>query len=260
MDRRGPEPQVAERQFRGIILDGADLYTAAEIGGFSKMWQILVAVGNALREILSTRENKSPAQTKEIETQICQQPEPERTLLLTVVSRQLRLHQNSALSALYRLSEGRKKLEAVTADTTSIIHVCLDDATSAYMAPTTIPLIVPAMLVQLRSLKSTELDTRKQGGDTLEIYSRFLTAIEDSYPAASIVKRLFATAQDLIIRNDLVTPQEDPSPDMLDPLVSLTFDRQLDRDHFPELGSSAKFTEMWLSTSQSRPTISTERG
>ena len=164
------------------------------------MWQILVAVGNALREILSIRENLSPAQTKTLETQICQQPEPERTLLLTVVSRQLRLHRNAALSALYQLSEGRTKLEAVTADTTSIIHGCLDDATTACMAPTTIPLIVPAMLAQLTSLKSTELDMRKQGGDTLEIYSRFLTAIEDNYPAASIVKRLFAAAQNSIIR------------------------------------------------------------
>lgn len=199
-DCKCPDVPVSEYQFQGIVLYGADFYMPTEMIGFMKMWQILVAVGNALREILSIGENLSPAQTKTLETQISQQPQLERTLLLTVVSRQLRLHQNAALSALYQLSKDGEKLQAVTADTTSIIQVCLDDTTTAYMAPTTIPLVIPAMLAQLKSFKSTELDIRKQGGDTLELYSRFLTAIEDNYPAASIVKRMFAAAQNSIIR------------------------------------------------------------
>lgn len=231
-DCNHPELPVSEHQFQGIAFDGADLYTPAEAAGFMKMWQALVAVSNALRETLLIGQKQSPAQKKSIETQICQQFDPEQTLLLTVISRQLRLHQNAALTALYRSSEDREKFEAVAADTTSVIQAYLSDGTTNYVAPTTIPLIVPAMIAQLRLLKFKELDTRKRGEDTLDIYIEFLTAIENNYPAASIVKRLFAAAQQSISKSDSGRPHGDHSASYLSPLVSLPFDQHFEYDHF----------------------------
>ncbi|ERF73689.1 hypothetical protein EPUS_00943 [Endocarpon pusillum Z07020] len=226
------ELPFSENHVQGIAFDGVDLYTPAEAAGFMKMWQVLVGVGTTLRAIMSIGQDLSPAQTKSFGIQICPQSDWEQTLLLTVVSRQLRLHQNAALSALYRSSDDREKLGAVAADTTSVIHACLDDGTTDYVAPTTIPLVVPAMLVQLKMLKSTELKSRKQGESTLELYFRFLTAIEDNYPAASIVKRLFAAAQNFIFRSDSGTIHKDQLTSIPSPLVSFPSSQQLEYDHF----------------------------
>ena len=243
-----PELLASEYDFRDIVFHGADLYTLAETTGFTKMWQALVAVGNALREIMSVGRNRSPAQTKSFETQISRQPDRERTLLLTVTSRQLRLHQNAALMALYRSGKGGEQLEAVAGDTTSIIRACLHDGITDYIAPTTIPLIVPAVLTQLRLLNSMQLNLRTQGGDTLELYSRFLTAIEDNYPAAAIVKRMFAAARNSISRTDPATSRQQQSTDTLDLFVSSALDPQLDHDRFVAVGPLASFIGMAFDT------------
>jgi hypothetical protein len=51
------------------------------------------------------------------------------------------------------------------------------------------------MVTYLKILKSSSVDARTFATDKLEIYRHFLTAIEDNYPSASIVKGLLDAAQ-----------------------------------------------------------------
>jgi hypothetical protein len=51
--------------------------------------------------------------------------------------------------------------------------------------------------------------------DKLNIYSQFFTAIEDNYPAASIVKRVFSVAQETVVRRSNRRDKEEVQPSFM---------------------------------------------
>lgn len=68
------------------------------------------------------------------------------------------------------------------------------DGTAVHSAPTTIPLIVPAMYTHLMAARSKVVLTSQLGKHKLDFCLMFLKTFEENYPAAGIVRRLFLAA------------------------------------------------------------------
>lgn len=207
-----PLTPASDYQFRSLVFHGKELFTRAETSGFLALWERLVTASDVLREILSRKgEPTSPTQTIAHERRIDLQDDFGSTLQLTVASCHLKLHQYAALVALYRLVDDMDNLQAAATGTTLVLQGFLTDVGTTFVSPIAIPLIVPAMLTHLKAMKSTTPRLRKSSYDTIGHYLRFLTATEDVYPAAAIVKRLVVAAQNSTVftEPDLGTPDTD---------------------------------------------------
>ncbi|KAF2633141.1 hypothetical protein BU25DRAFT_405082 [Macroventuria anomochaeta] len=184
-------------QFTKLTLHDKKLYSLKEAAGFVSMWQSLITTSNVLRDIM-TNKTLSPWQAEFFEGRINVQDTSSSTFLLTHVNRHLKLHQYAAIIALARAS-GLEEVSGKAADsTTAIMQAFLYDNTTVYAAPVTVPLVIPAMVTYLTTTNSKRPEARKLGNDKLNLYIRFFTAMEDNYPAASILKRVLAAAQDAI--------------------------------------------------------------
>jgi hypothetical protein len=177
-------PEDADCHFTDMQLHGQKLYSVNEAARFASMWQSLIVISRTLRDII-TKGTISPSQTKSYKSQINIQDINNSTFLLTHFDRHLRLHQYAAIIALGRASGLKEDLEKAAENTTAIIQAFLHDNTTVYAAPVTIPLVIPAMVTYLATMRSRSQDARDSVNDKLNIYSRFFTAIEDNYPAAS---------------------------------------------------------------------------
>ncbi|KAF2798035.1 hypothetical protein K505DRAFT_405417 [Melanomma pulvis-pyrius CBS 109.77] len=203
-----PAPSYSDCQFSDMVFHDEALYSAAEVVGHVSIWQSLVTTSNVLRDILTTKA-PSPTFVKALEAQINTEATLTATSLLRRADLHLRLHQQATLIALARCSGNKDKSKAAAEATTAIVQAFLDDNTTAYVAPVAVPLLIPAMVTYLATTRSKRPDARKLGHETLEIYTRFLSTLEDNYPAASIVKQLFAAAQASIDGKDSKRDRQD---------------------------------------------------
>lgn len=190
-------PKDADCQFENLALHGKELYSSREAAGFVSLWQSLITTSNAMRDIIVSR-TLSVSQAEIFESRINVHCNSSPTFLLICVDRHLKLHQHAAIIALARAS-GMEAITTKAADsTTAIIQAILDDRTTLYATPVTIPLVVPAIVTYLTATKSGVSEEIQWANENLSVYSRFFTAIEDNYPAASILKRVVAAAQEVI--------------------------------------------------------------
>ncbi|KAK5945217.1 hypothetical protein PMZ80_002421 [Knufia obscura] len=204
--------------FQNVVLDGEELYSASEASGFLEIWQDLVTVTETLREFLTSKETQNASIMARVEALRSPGDDSKMTLLLKIASRHLKLHQYAALFALSQRYADVGKSAAV-AGTTSIVTAFLADSTTEYVAPTAIPLIVPAMLSHV---KASVVSSPKQSKHDLDTHFRFLSMIEHNYPAASIVRRVFLAVQSVTATDyniaaqaeDLVPPGFDWLPEL----------------------------------------------
>jgi hypothetical protein len=196
-----PLPRGSNDQFVNIVLHGELLYSLEEASGFATMWLSLITTSNVLRDVLL---NQSPSliSVKHLKAQSSAHFGNSSTSSTTRVDRHLKLHQYATLVALARSTCSEDELRTAADSTTTVLEDFLADETTAYVAPVTVPLVVPAMVTYLKPLKSSSSDARLFANNKLETYRHFLTAIEDNYPAASIVKGLLDAAQIFVTRTD----------------------------------------------------------
>lgn len=127
---------------------------------------------------------------------------------------QLRLHQQAALIALFRLepkenppdldlkdrqkwrsdAAGRVRAAAITTNSVLLTILATDDV--VLTSPMSIALVVPAMHSHLLESKSTKPLTKHLGLHKIDLCLKFLSEVEENYPAAAIIRRLFAAARD----------------------------------------------------------------
>ena len=112
------------------------------------------------------------------------------------VEQHLRLHQYAVLSTLARNNGAREDLERAADGTTLIVETFLQDANKYTVAPITIPLVVPAMIYYLAAAKTESSIQRASANERLDWLQRFLTSIQDIYPAALILKRVCTAARE----------------------------------------------------------------
>jgi hypothetical protein len=213
-DSNSHMPEDADCHFTDMQWDGQKLYSVNEAARFASMWQNLIVTSRTLRDII-TKGTISPSQAKSYKDQINVQDISNSTFLLAHFDRHLRLHQYAAIIALGRASGLKEDLEQAADKTTAIIKEFLHDNTTVYAAPVTIPLVIPAMVIYLATMRSRSQDARDSVNDKLNIYSQFFTAIEDNYPAASIVKRVFSVAQETVVRGSNRRDKEEVQPSFM---------------------------------------------
>lgn len=200
-----PTIEDAEETFKGVLVKGNELY-APDVTDFSNLWLELLKVSEGLHEVLRIqyRGNSSPSQIEALRTNISPQfegpslePSTTRNIPLTVASRHMSLHRLAAQIALFRpdtdpTSVARVKDAANAIN--SILEMCMADETVRFSAPMIIPLVVPAMFSHLMAAKSKEEMKSQLGRHKLDFGLMFLKTLENNYPAAEIVSRLFTAA------------------------------------------------------------------
>ncbi|KAJ9611286.1 hypothetical protein H2200_004469 [Cladophialophora chaetospira] len=207
-----PVRPTSDYQFRNITVEGEDLYTVKEVSEFLIMWQQSVAITDILREFLTSKRIDASGWTNVLQDEMGLRGREEATLQIKVVSRHLQLHRHAASIALYQARGDEEKVQGAAEGTTSVVEIFLADATTAYVAPFTIPLLVPAILTYVKKSPS-----EKPREGALGTYQQFLGALEDNYPAASILKRLLAAQQSVSANNPAATSEQSDWPSALSP-------------------------------------------
>ncbi|KAF1817147.1 hypothetical protein P152DRAFT_510439 [Eremomyces bilateralis CBS 781.70] len=199
-------PLMAECRFQDVKLQGNSVYSEAEAEGFEKMWRTSVTAANMLRQFLSSRTTEPPVFSNRVKDSLQVQEDICSSLLLSLCYRHLRLCQNAAMIAICQLSGDKEMAETAADGIITTVQSYHDDDTIAYVPPTVVPLIMPAMLISISALKSTELYKRELGERRLSCCLHLLETIERTYPAALIVKQLFLSVYSNIRTQDPSTP------------------------------------------------------
>ncbi|KAI9743768.1 MAG: hypothetical protein M1818_002501 [Claussenomyces sp. TS43310] len=201
-----PTLQDAELNFKEVIINGRDIY-APEVATFASLWLDLLGVSAGLHKLLSIRYRShlgqpSVSQIDALRTELAPRLQVTETFTtdnvgLTVAVRQLHLHRRAAQIALFRPdadSHATEKVQEAAGAINTLLESSMADGTAVYAAPTTIPLIVPAMFTHLMAVRSKVLLTSQLGAHKLDLCLLFLKTLENNYPAAGIVHRLFLAA------------------------------------------------------------------
>ncbi|KAF2025620.1 hypothetical protein EK21DRAFT_93088 [Setomelanomma holmii] len=185
----------ANGSFASGILYDQEVYRPEEETGFAKSWRKLIAISHVLRDIISDKE-LTTAQDLSLRDRPNATSPATSSVLLTRVNRHLELHQNAAIIAMARRG-GMKELSNEVADaTTTTLQALLNDGSLEYAAPVIIPLLVPAAVTYLSTAKSAEAEARCLAHEKLKVYVEFLSALEDNYPAASILSHILEVTLD----------------------------------------------------------------
>ncbi|KAF1972586.1 hypothetical protein BU23DRAFT_569100 [Bimuria novae-zelandiae CBS 107.79] len=162
------------------------------------MWHNLFAISNTLRDMLCAKVPLPAAKRRRLEDGLSISTQNTLTLVLTHAARHLELHSLATRIRFIKFTQQPEENGVSAADSmTSILHAFLDDDTVIYAAPVVIPLLVPATATYL-ALKTNRGKANRQLG----VYKEFLTAIEDNYPAATMLKRLLCAAQEAIVEKE----------------------------------------------------------
>ncbi|RFU77908.1 cutinase transcription factor 1 beta [Trichoderma arundinaceum] len=181
-----------ECRFRAMQLHANYMYSEAEAEGFEKMWQSSITAAHILRQCqsISSKPTESSTLALCLRDSLQAQQDTSSSFLLSLCSRHLQLCQHAALIAICQLIKDSEMIEAAVDGIVAVVKL-YDDNTIPYVPPTAVPLIMPAMLISVSALRSTELHVRELAERRLSFCFHFLDEIEKTYPAASIVKRLF---------------------------------------------------------------------
>ena len=204
-----PTVQDAKANFEDVVVNGKDVY-APDVDVFAGLWRDLLTVSAALNKLLSVRyrshlDPPSKSQIEALRTELAPKfaaSEMGATTdnpALTVATRQLHLHQKAAQIALFRPdpdSYAISKVQEAAGAVNAILEKSMADGTAIFTGPATISLLVPAMITHLTAVKSKVALTSQLGAHRLELCLMFLRGLEDNYPAAGIIGRLFLAVRE----------------------------------------------------------------
>ncbi|KAF2165771.1 hypothetical protein M409DRAFT_24057 [Zasmidium cellare ATCC 36951] len=204
----------SECSFQDMILLGDRIHTDAEAEELTRMWRGSVEAALALH--LSLQSKPVPVDKLLSQWENEQVPDPEMfTPAVTLCHRHLQLCQHATLIAICQLHEkSGSRSESSQTDIidiaeegiTFIVQSYLKDDAISCVPLMIVPLVMPALLVSMAELKSPEKARRERAAGHLSSHLALLGAIEHSFPAASIVKRLFGTASQHILTDQSAVP------------------------------------------------------
>lgn len=209
-----PTIQDAQLNVKGVLINGKDVY-ATDGSSFARLWLDLLAISASLNKLLGARYRShlsqlSLPQIVALRTELA--PEFEVTemstsanLALNVAVHQLHLHQRAAQIGLFRPDKDTLAINKVQ-EAAEAINVILEksmaDGTALHTAPSTISLIVPAMVTHLNMAKSKVQLISQLGAHRLDLCLMFLKTLENNYPAAGIIRRLFLAVNETKEKKD----------------------------------------------------------
>jgi hypothetical protein len=174
------------------------LYSPREASEMESLWQDLITTSTVLRDVMANT-TPSSSRLESLEKRVSLRDLTQATSVLANAEQHLKLHQYATLLALARAGGSNTSLIEFADHTTSLIEAILHDKVHSYSAPVTVPLIVPAMVTYLKMLKVESIVDANLAITKIGVYIRFLSTLEDNYPAALIVKRIICVAQEALI-------------------------------------------------------------
>lgn len=184
---------ATECKFANIRLAGKRVYSEADTERLETMWRRAVTLADALRQALLTSD-RSFERMEKLQVAMSQREESDSSLVLLLATRHMRLCHSSAVLGICQLSGDWARADAATDVIVDVVESYFADSSTGFVPLSIVPLIVPAMVVALSGIKSAEPRRVASGETRVRCCLRLLTAVEHSYPAASIVKRLFTAA------------------------------------------------------------------
>lgn len=180
--------------FTGLVLHDELLYNPDEARQIGKMWQSLIAISTTLRGIITTKFPSPPTEKQQLDNHLKPLPGSISSPILHHAFQHLSLYHSAARIALSRASHDHIEAQRAANDTTNTLLTFLKDGTVTYAAPVTIPLLVPAIATYLATWKTD----REKVYDQLDIYERFLAAVEDNYPAGTMLKMVLRAVRKVV--------------------------------------------------------------
>lgn len=195
-----PSKPSSDYQFCDIALfdDPMQLYNETTRAEFLATWQRLIELSCFLRRLISTGSSRS-LNLSDASGALADDVGTDGALIpLKVLRRHFKLHQCAVRAAYYKNQDDAIEVNNSILETTSTLQAFMADSTIEYVAPTAIPLLVPAISAYLRE---DEVESRRDLVGAIDIYVQFLKAIETNFPAAAILKRLVLAALKWTDRN-----------------------------------------------------------
>lgn len=181
-------------QFESHILHDEVVYSAYEAVELVDSWRKLNMTADFLRKIMDGTKI-TPSQATVMKDSLSVEPRDTVSSILEHVYWHLQLHQYAASVALAR-NIGSKGESVESSDRmTAIIRKFIEYPKSICPAPFSVPLVVPAITTYLGTMASASPEDRKLTNDKLDTMFLFLGAVEDNYPAASIVHRICSVSR-----------------------------------------------------------------
>lgn len=192
--------QGSDVRFADLTFKGKRLYSSSEALALQDMWQSFVHTSTILRTHVASDKTLSATATRSYSpTNV---PEYSGTILITHVSRHLKLHEFATASALARARSEKPALESAVHGAIAIMKAMLDDETANFASAVTIPLVTPAMISCLETTRARDPcedpENVRLAEAKLDTISKFLAALVENYPAASILSGVLRTARDEI--------------------------------------------------------------
>jgi hypothetical protein len=191
-----PNTSVVDIQLRDILLfdDGTPILTTTDATQMSTIWNRLVCLASSLRVIVNTDRSHLSHPLSAEDMRSPSNGGAPKSLPLIIAERHLQLTQRAVQIACYQHQEDLVSATKAAVQVTSSLQTYLADETINLVAPTAVPLIMPAVLTFLRSERE-EVVQNPRHTNNVQICLEFLEAIEPNYPAAAILKRLVLAAQ-----------------------------------------------------------------
>jgi hypothetical protein len=193
---RIPILSAADHQFQEIVLfdDEEPILTASDATRFSSIWNRLISLANSLRAVTGTGKNHLSHPLSAEDMRSPSNEETPNSLALSIAERHLQLTQRAVQIACYQHQDDFVSATKAAVQVTSILRTFLADDTINFVAPTAVPLIMPAVLTFLKCEREA-IGRNSVHANDVQVCLEFLEAIEPNYPAAAILKRLVVAAQ-----------------------------------------------------------------
>jgi hypothetical protein len=187
-------------QLTDLVLHGEVLYSSREAVELETLWQRTLSITNVLRDILETGRPFSPTQAKRYDAKLGNIAYSDATLTIRHAERHLELRRCAVRIVWAKLTQQTEEQGLASDGMTATLNTFIDgdEESPIWAAPFIIPLLVPAIATYLTALSNKDEDASAQ----LSVYVYFLTAIEDNYPAASMLKGVLIAAKEAIRGRD----------------------------------------------------------
>lgn len=151
-----PTLQDSEENFKNVVINGKVLFTP-DLADFANLWLELLSISGRLHEILRIGHGGQLASSRieSLRTELAPrsegfsaEPSSKRTIPLTVATRQLNLHRLAERIAFFRPDTNPSsvvKVQVASNTVNAMLENSMADGTVAFLAPTIVPLVVPAM-------------------------------------------------------------------------------------------------------------------
>lgn len=183
-----------------LVLHGELLYSPREAIRLGTLWDKTLGITNVVRGLL-TKRPLSLSEAKDMEDGPGDIDYAGFTTIIEHAERDLELRRCAARIMWAKLTDQTEEQRRASDGMTAILRTSVngDERSPASAAPFSIPLLVPPIATYLAAVNNRDEDALAQ----LDVYEHFLIAIEDNYPAASMLQGVMLTARETVLSRDV---------------------------------------------------------